>query len=131
MTTYDESTAGERIDVAAEFVTRRVLRCSDRRVHRLLVDDTSGERFAVLVPPGADPLYDLRTGGSYRFCGLRYVDPSTVASADVAGGPDRDGSGSEPRADALAVAVEELGLEEPFGVVDGETTVERDRPDER
>jgi hypothetical protein len=117
-TSYADLRAGQRADLVAELVTRRSIEFAGERVHRLLVDDRDGDRFAVFVDPDSGFLPGLRTGGRYRFEGLLPADPGTDA-------------GPVALDAALAAGTARLGVERTFGIVDHATTVTRagtDRP---
>jgi Ca-activated chloride channel family protein len=131
-TTYTDIRDGHRLDITVEFVTRRSIDCEDERVHRLLVADRTGTQFAVLVAPGSDALLDLQTGATYRVTGLLGTEPVTQSDEAVGECPDcggqlRRGGALDTVDDAIADAASRLRLQDPVGIVDGETTVRRDR----
>jgi Ca-activated chloride channel family protein len=127
-TTHADLRAGRRHDVAVEFVSRRSLDCEGGRVHRLLVADRTGDRFAALVAPTADPLYDLGTGRTYRIWGLLACTPGDCHTADRSTRRPRDSLREAAAVDATHGAVvraaERLDLDRTFGVVDERTVVE-------
>jgi len=128
--THADLTEGERTDITAEFVTRRTLDTGGKRVHRLLVDDEHGTRFAVLVAPDTGLLAGLKTGETYRFTGLLGTTPSTQTDDPPGDCPDcegdlRPGTVADTLDPALAAAATDLGLDQHYGIIDEQTTVER------
>jgi Ca-activated chloride channel family protein len=129
-TTYTDLRAGERLDIVVEFITRQSVDCEGGRVHRLIVEDTMGEQFAVLIPPGSSPPWDLKTGSEYRVTKLLGADPVNRAGKSDVNCPECDG---RLRAGQIIdtvgpTAVEGAGefeLDSTFGIADDETTVRR------
>ena len=133
--TYTALNEGERHDITVEFVTRRAVSCAGERVHRLLVEDSEGEQFAVLLAPGTDPLLDVKTGGTYRIDNLLSCDPANASGDTSATCPDcddrlRPGSAVDTVDPSVALAADEFDLSAPFGVADNRASIERVRPDD-
>jgi len=129
-TTYTDLRAGERLDIVVEFITRQSVDCEGGRVHQLIVEDTMGEQFAVLIPPGSSQPWDLKTGSEYRVTKLLGADPVNRAGKSDVNCPECDG---RLRAGQIIdtvgpTAVEGAGefeLDSTFGIADDETTVRR------
>lgn len=119
-----------RLTIEVEFVTRRAVESKEARVHRLLFADRTDVRFAVLVPPGNDTLLDLKTGARYRFDGLLGAAPvdetvhDDLACPECGGGLKR-GQIVDVAGRGVRGAVAQLGIDEPFGIVDAGTIVWR------
>ena len=153
-TMYADFEAGRRVEISVEFVARRSIDLDEHRVHRLIVSDRSGEPFPVMIAPGRDALFDLKTGETYTIRGLLVCDrqeasmQSTAATAsDGRRGPeDRSrpdgprGPGGRRGPDDRGAAIDplirrgasRLEIDRLFGVVDDRTVVsvgtgERDR----
>jgi Ca-activated chloride channel family protein len=127
---YADVRTGARLEIDVEFITKRVEQCRGTQVTRLLVADQSGQQFALLVTPSADPVYDLKTGETYRITDLLGAKPveSTRENAEECpdcGGGLRAGGVVDASGPAVTAAVAQLGLDEPFGVIDGTTTLQR------
>jgi Ca-activated chloride channel family protein len=117
---------GVRQDWTVTFVSRRVVDGDGTRVRRLLVEDEQGERHALLVRPEVDHCVGLRTGERYQFQGVLGCTPPAPAGDETCphcGEPLRQGGTLDTLHAAVATAVDRLGIEEPFGVVDDRTVV--------
>jgi Ca-activated chloride channel family protein len=128
-TTYTDVRERVRLDSLVEFITRRSLGCGDRRVERLVVADTTGRQFEVLTTPDSDPLVGLRSGDRYHISSLLCADPDgTAGTVDRecpdCGGPLRPGRVLDTVDPAVADAVAQLGLDEPFGILDSEAAIQ-------
>jgi Ca-activated chloride channel family protein len=126
---YAELRPGARFDIDVEFITKRPIDCGGTTVTRLLVTDQAGEQFAVLVAPDRASLPYLETGATYRLSGLLGAQPvdSARGSAEECpdcGGPLRVGRVVDTAGSAVAAAASQLGVDEPFGIVDATTVVQ-------
>jgi hypothetical protein len=123
---------GARVDRTVTPVSRRVVDVDGERVRRLDVRDRDGERFAVVVAPEPAPLVFAEPGRRYRLVGLLWSDPPTTERdpepCPACGSALRPGRAVDGVGSAAGRAAVRLGLAEPFGIVDGQTVVER--PDE-
>ena len=134
-TTHADIVERARLGIEAAFVTRRAVESGDAQIHRLLLTDQTGAQFAVLVPSSA-MLPGLKTGASYRFEGLLGAAPvdETVHDALICpdcGGGLRLGQVVDAAGRGIRGSVAQLGLDEPFGIVDAGTTVWRADRDRR
>jgi Ca-activated chloride channel family protein len=126
MTAHTPRGDGVRQDLTVTFVSRRVVDCDGASVCRLLTEDDRGESHRLLVAPDADPRVGLRTGERYQLRGVLGCTPPPTAgeeSCPHCGGALRRGSAVDTVHGALATAVDELGIDGPFGVVDSRTSV--------
>ena len=125
--TPTEIQEGSRLAVTAEFITRRVIGRGDAPVHRLLVADRDGAQVTVLTTPERSPPLGLQAGAAYRFVGLLGADPTVADSTEgrcgSCGGPLRPGGPLDTVDPAVGEAASQLGLEQPFGVLDAAATV--------
>ncbi len=131
--THADIRPGERLDLTVEFITRRSLDCVEDRVHRLLVADKEGDRFAILVQ--GRQLCGLQTGATVEFRSLLGGAPVTDAEQTETECPDcadrlRRGRVADACDGAVAAAAVALGLEETFGIVDSQTTVHHAQSDD-
>lgn len=127
-TTYTDVCERIRLDSLVEFITRRSLGCGDRRVERLVVADAAGRQFEVLTTPDGNPPVGLRSGDRYHISSLLCADPDGTARTVDRECPDCGGSFRRGRVldtvdPAVADAVAQLGLDEPFGILDSETAI--------
>jgi len=111
---------GCRLAVTAEFITRRAV----DGCHRLLLADSDGTRFVVLTTP-EHRRPGLRVGETYRLAGLLGVDPTEADKTGTCtcGGELRPGRAIDVVDPAIEAAMSRLGINGPFGVLDGEATV--------
>jgi Ca-activated chloride channel family protein len=128
--THTDIRSGERLDLRVEFITRRSVDCAEGRVHRLLVADQQGAQFAVLVQDGQ--LCGLQTGATVEFRSLLGAAPVTGAAPTDAdcpgcGGALRRGQVADTCGHAVAAAAAALDLDDTFGIVDSQTTVQHVR----
>lgn len=127
-TIHTDLNEGVHLDIEVEFLTRRVVRRGDEPVHRLLVADSRGTQFAVLTTPDCDMPVGLRAGETYRLYGLLGADPG-ADNEPTGDGMDCPTCGSPLRPErvldavdsAVSEAADQLGLEEPFGIIDNRT----------
>lgn len=137
MTTTDADLVERgRLAIELELVTRRGVTPEGERIHRLRVADRTGAQFAVLIAPGSDPLLDLETGARYWFDRLLGAAPVDETVHDDwtcpdCGGGLRYGQIVDVAGPGMRGAVAQLGLDEPFGIVDAGTAVWRANPDRR
>lgn len=118
MTGDTDLTVGERADLTAEFVSRRVLDCEAGLVRRLLFAD--GER-PVLVSPGATHPVGLRVGERYRLRGVLGCAPvpePVGRRCPDCDGQLRPGGTIDTVHPAVREAVAALGPDGAFGVLD-------------
>jgi len=111
MATYTDITHGARVDIAVEFLSKRALHCQDELVTRLFVADRDGTQFRILVSATSKPYPDLATGKTYQITGL------------LGAAPDRVSELTEPNS-AVSLAAEKLGIDDTFGIIDAETTLD-------
>jgi Ca-activated chloride channel family protein len=133
-TTYADIVERGRHEIEVTFVTRRAVECNDERIHRLLVTDTTGTQFALLVAPDGDALPDLATGERYRFVGLLGAAPIETTSHDdwtcpACDGALRRGQATDAAGWGLVDAVARFDLTDRFGIVDAETAVQHPERD--
>jgi hypothetical protein len=121
---------GRRFDRQVTPVTRRVV--AESRVVRVLVRDEAGEVFSALVAPADPPLLATEPGRWYRFADLVGSAPPAPPVDGVpcpgCGGPTRQGCVADTVDPAVSRAAIRVGIDDPFAVVDGRTTV-RQRTD--
>ena len=128
-TTHTDIRDGRRVNITVEFVSRRTLELGGQRVQRLLVVDTSGERFPVLVASGGVGIPALQFGKRYRLGGLL----GAVTGGSAASGVTCAGCGerfqqeqtTESVVPVIARAAGEFGIDGVFGIADDLTSVER------
>jgi len=77
----DQPTDGERGDLTAEFVSRRVINCDGQPVRRLLVK-SDGRRHAVFVDPAVSTPVDLRAGDRYRFTDVLWCTTASESAPE-------------------------------------------------
>lgn len=120
---------GDRFTITAEFVTRRTLNVRGDRVHRLLVEDETGTRHALLMLPEAVEMVSQKTGAIYRFNGLVRSEPPQRDRDDgecpQCSHPLRHGRAVDAVSHSLATTAFQLELDAPFGVIDEHTTIYR------
>jgi len=129
-TTHADLAAGERTDIDIEFISRQRLEYGGRTVHRLLVADREGTQFAVLTAPDADPVMGVKTGATHRVTNLLASRPIGEGDGDGERCPDcgerlRAGRVADAIDSAVASAAADLGVEKPFGVLDGAASIRR------
>ena len=83
-TMYTDFEAGRRVEISVEFVARRSIDLDEHRIHRLIVSDRTGESFPVMIAPGRDALFDLKTGETYTIRGLLVCDPREASMQPTA-----------------------------------------------
>ena len=128
-TTHTNVRDGKRVDITVEFVSRRTLELGGQRVQRLLVVDTSGERFPVLVVSGGVGVPALQFGKRYRLGGLL----GAVTGGSAASGLTCAGCGERLQQEQAAGSVVpvivraagQFGIDGVFGIADRLTSVER------
>jgi Ca-activated chloride channel family protein len=130
--TYADLRRGARLDIEVEFITKQAIEYDGERVNRLLVADQTGEQFAVLGTPVSDTFQHLKTGETYRITGLlgaRPVDAARRSAEDCpdCGGRLRAGHVVDAVGPAVTAATEQFGLDEPFGIIDDESSMQRVR----
>ena len=123
---------GNRVDLTVEFLSRRTLGEGDRRVDRLKLRADSIGSLTVLTTPQSEPIQDLKTGADHQLHGLLGARPSERLPTIDRPCPTCSGAlreaGAVDRVDAaVAEAAAELGLEEPFGILDQQATLVRER----
>ncbi|ERH09092.1 MAG: uncharacterized protein containing a von Willebrand factor type A (vWA) domain protein [halophilic archaeon J07HX64] len=127
-TTYTDICERIRLDSPVKFITRRPLGRGDRQVERLVVADTAGRQFEVLTTPDSDPTVGLRSGDRYHISSLLCADPDGAAGTvdrecPGCGGSLRRGRVLDTVDPAVADAISQLGLDEPFGILDSEAAI--------
>jgi len=126
---FTDMRSGARLDIDVEFITKRTIGCEEGRVSRLLVADRTGKQFSVLVTPDSGSGRDLRTGATYTISGLLGAPPIDSARSGVGQCPD---CGSRLRAGHVidtvgldvSAATADFGLNESFGIVDSESSIQ-------
>ncbi|MFC7233425.1 VWA domain-containing protein [Saliphagus sp. GCM10025308] len=129
-TRYADIADGKRLDIEVEFITRRVVECDGKRVHRLLVVDTSGKQFTVLTTPDSEPLLDLKTGGTHRLTDLLGASPITTSEnidseCPTCDGALRPGQVVDTAGSVVTQAASQFSIDEPFGILDARATIRR------
>lgn len=126
---YADVRRGARLEIDVEFITKRVEKCEGKQVTRLLVADQSGKQFALLVTPTAEPVYELKTGDTYRITGLLGAEPVDPTQEYGEECPDchatlRAGQIVDAAGPAVTVAAAQFGLDDPFGIIDATATIQ-------
>ena len=128
-TTHTDIRDGRRVNITVEFVSRRTLELGGQRVQRLLVVDTSGERFPVLVASGGVGIPALQFGKRYRLGGLLgAVTGGSAASGVTCAGCGERFQQEETTGSVVPVitrAAGQFGIDGVFGIADDLTSVER------
>lgn len=125
---YRNLRSGERIKIPVVFVTRRGVDAGGERILRLVFEDKTGTQFPVLITPDRDGLWDVKTGESYWINGLLGVEPPQ-SNTEVDGDCPDCGGDMRPRQlidaldPAIGDAVETLGIDGRFGIIDDTTDV--------
>jgi Ca-activated chloride channel family protein len=127
--TYADLRPGARSEIDVEFITKRPIHQGGETVTRLLVSDQAGTQFPVLVTPDQRPLPFLKTGATYRISellGAQPVDSAPVTSEPCpdCGGDLRAGNTVDTVDAAVVAATSHLGIDQPFGIIDGTTSVQ-------
>jgi Ca-activated chloride channel family protein len=130
----NESTlrGGNRVDLTVEFLSRRTVGEGDRQVDRLKLRADSMGPLTVLTTPESEPIQDLKTGADHELRGLLGARPTERLPTIERPCPNCSGALREAGAvdrvhPAVAEAAAELGLAEPFGILDGRATLVRER----
>ncbi len=133
-TTYTHIEEGTRLDITVEFVSYHAVDCKGGQMHRLVVTDETDTQFTVLATPDSDHPVDPETGAEYRFSGLLGAAPvrrrGTGEECPACGGAVRPGQAVDAVEYDVAGVATELGLDEPFGVLDGQASTRRVAADE-
>jgi Ca-activated chloride channel family protein len=137
--TRERPTDGERGELTAAFVSRRVLECDGALVRRLAVrpadvdgstaagdEEDGADTLALLVAPDADDGVDLAVGDRVRFEDLRWFDREAESeSVDIecphCGGDLHRGTAVDTLPVSLRTAVDRLGLTGAFAVITAES----------
>ena len=127
--TYADIQSGARLNIDVELITRRTVDCRGTELSRLLVADQAGNQFAVLVAPDCNSLPQLQTGATYQMSGLLGARPLKSTDGHVAACPDcdgplRPGQIIDTTDSAVAAVASQLGLDEPFGILDSVSVVQ-------
>lgn len=126
-TTHADIEDATRLTITVTFISRRSVDHDGDTIHRLLVADQSGETFSLLAGPDSEPLLDLKTGAAHRFVGL-LGSGSVTHGQDIqqecpgCGGHLRRGRAVDTADSSLTELVSQLSIDQPFGVIDAETT---------
>ena len=126
---YDD---GRRLDTTITAVSRRIIEADGELVRRYLVRDEHGTERILLATPDTETLLDFKTGEQYRIENLLWSEPPGVGGGNDTECPDCGGTLRQTRAvdtvsQATARVAVRLGLEEPFRIIDDQTTVTRVR----
>ncbi|WP_262178396.1 vWA domain-containing protein [Haloarcula laminariae] len=126
---YTDVRPGARLDIEVEFITKRKINAGGTDVTRVLVADQSGEQFSVIATPDSDSLCHLETGATYQLSELLGASPIDLTHAPIGecpkcGGELRPGQVIDTVDSAVAAAVEELGIDDVFGILDADSSVE-------
>jgi len=126
---YTDVRPGTRFDIEVEFITKRTIDAGGTDVTRVLVADQSGEQFSVIATPDSDSLYHLETGATYQLSELLGGSPIDSSHAPIGecpecGGELRPGQVIDTVDSAVATAVDELSLDDVFGILDADSSVE-------
>ena len=126
---YTDVRPGARLDIEVEFITKRRINAGGTDVTRVLVADHSGEQFSVIATPDSDSLCHLETGATYQLSELLGASPIDSTHAPIGecpkcGGELRPGQVIDTVDSAVAAAVEELGIDDVFGILDADSSVE-------
>ncbi|WP_299267460.1 vWA domain-containing protein [Halorientalis sp.] len=131
MTTNTNIEDGERTNVTVTAVSGRTMEMEGETVHQLLVEDADGERFPLVVTPNSDTLVTLKAGAEYRLIDLLGAVPATGTDPDTScpdcGGTLRPGWVGDGVDDRVNRAIERLDITAPFGIVDEEAVIVRQR----
>lgn len=135
-TTHADIEDATRLTITVTFISRRSIDHDGDTIHRLLVADQSGETFSLLAGPDSEPLLDLKTGAAHRFVGL-LGSGSVTHDQDIqqecpgCGGHLRRGRAVDTADSSLTELVSQLSIDQPFGVIDAETTFRRVRKERK
>jgi Ca-activated chloride channel family protein len=126
---YTDVRPGARLDIEVEFITKRKINAGGTDVTRVLVADQSGEQFSVIAMPDTDSFCHLETGATYQLSELLGASPIDSTHAPIGecpncGGELRPGQVIDTVDSAVAAAVEELGIDDVFGILDADSSVE-------
>lgn len=121
-----------RVDIEIELITKQAIECDGERIYRLIVADSTGEQFAILRAPENNVLQDLETGEIYQITdllGTRAIDTEydDAENCPDCGGQLRPGHGVDAVEPAIATAAEQFEFNEPFGIIDNLSSIQRVR----